>query len=127
MTSENGVVENSLYDSLARINQYLGRLQQLPDKSTLKNTLEDDLWKVATKQSNPQSEVKYSELPKVAHSIFGRFEEEGEQLDPWWLREFNWKAEFGGEELTLRNDELKSFAENFDRDRTIIKKPRLVA
>jgi hypothetical protein len=60
----------------------------------------------------------------VAHSLFWKVEENGEESDPWWLEEFNWTAEFGGETLTLRNDELEPFAENFDRNRTRIQKPR---
>ncbi|MFB6187007.1 MAG: hypothetical protein ABEI86_09110 [Halobacteriaceae archaeon] len=118
--------ENSFSESLSRIDQYLGSLQQLPDNSTFKNAVEDDLWRAVTQQSNPQSDIKYSELPEVGQSLFGRFEENGERLDPWWLHEFNWRAEFGGEELTLRNDELDTFAENFDRNRTYIKQPRFL-
>ncbi|WP_338739407.1 hypothetical protein [Haloplanus salilacus] len=124
MASENNITEDSFSESLSRIDEYLGRLQHLPAKSTFKSAVEDDLWRAVTQKSNPSSEIKYDELPEVAHSLFGKFEEDGERLDPWWLHEFDWTAEFGGEQLTLRNDELESFAENFDRHRTLMQKAR---
>lgn len=124
MTDSADIDENSLAESLDRVNRYLGRLQQLPSESTLKNTIEADLWRTVTKQSDPPPEVKYSELPDISHSLIGKVERDGEESDPWWLREFDWKAEFGGEELTLRGEAINSFAENFDRNRTVIKKPR---
>jgi hypothetical protein len=124
MASEDEVIESSFSESLSRIDEYLGRLQELPGKSTFKSAVEDDLWKSVTQQSDPPSEIKYDELPEVAHSLFGKVEENEEESDPWWLNEFNWTAEFGGETLILRNDELETFAQNFDRNRTLIQKPR---
>lgn len=126
MDSENNITEDSFYESLCQMNKYLGRLQCLPAKSAFKNIVEDKLWRAVTQKPNPSSEVAYDELPEVTYSLFGKVEEDGEQFDPWWLREFNWVAEFGGEELTLRDEKLKSFAENFDRNRTLMQKPKFV-
>jgi len=97
MTSEDHIIENSFSETLSQINEYLGSLEQLPDKSAFKSAVEDDLWRSITRQSDPPSEVQYDELPEVAHSLFGGVEENREESDPWWLEKFNWTAEFGGE------------------------------
>lgn len=123
MTSEAKITKNSFLECISSIDEYLGALQQLPDRSSFSSAVEDDLWETVTKQSNPPSEIAYNELPEVTHSLFGKIEEDGEKFDPWWLQEFKWTAEFGGEELTLRDDQLESFAENFDRNRTLTQKP----
>lgn len=123
MTNQGELSANSFSEGLSRIDRYLGQLQQLPSVDAFKEAIESALWREITEQSDPPSEVRYSELPDISHSLIGQLEIEGKTVDPWWLREFDWKAEFGGEELTLRGDAIESFVENFDRDRTVIKKP----
>lgn len=125
MSSSPNIEEYSLLGSLDRIDEYLGRLQQLPTKSEFAETVEQDLWEGVTGQSDPPSEVRYVDLPERAHSLIGRYEGEDGPVDPWWLRDFDWKASFGGEEVMLRDNGLETFAENFDRDRTAVHCPSL--
>ena len=49
MTSEDHIVENSFSETLSQINEYLGSLEQLPDKSAFKRAVEDDLWRSITR------------------------------------------------------------------------------
>jgi len=123
VTPENNIGNFSLVESLSKVEGFLGRLQQLPPKNEFVDSVENGFWEAVTKQENPPSVVKYVELPDISHTVIGTFEEDGMQIDPWWLCEFDWKAEFGGEEITLRGDALQSFSDNFDRDRTVLKKP----
>ncbi len=52
MTSEDHIVENSFSETLSQINEYLGSLEQLPDKSAFKSAVEDDLWRSMTGEYN---------------------------------------------------------------------------
>ena len=123
--SSSETAESSLIESLDNIDQYLARLQQLPTPSEFAETVEDDLWRVVTEQSNPSDEVQYTDLPDTAHSLIGRYETDDGSADPWWLKEFIWCASFGNEEIQLQGDNLDLITDTFDRDRTLIKKPEL--
>lgn len=127
MSSTPDIEESSLLRSLDRVDEYLARLQQLPTKLEFEETVEQDLWEAVTGQSDSPSEVRYIELPELAHSLIGTHEGENGPVDPWWLRDFDWKASFGGEEVKLRGNGLETFAENFDRDRTVVHRPALEA
>jgi len=123
--SSSETAESSLIASLDNVDQYLARLQQLPTPSEFAETVENDLWRVVTEQSNLSDEVQYTDLPDTAHSLIGRYETDDGSDDPWWLKEFTWCASFGDEQIVLLGDKLDSFSDNFDRDRTFIKKPEL--
>jgi hypothetical protein len=118
--------QSSLVDSLQRVDHFLAQVADLPDSSAFAETVETNFWETVTGRSDPPAEIYYTELPDVARSLIGRYDGDDGPIDPWWLREFTWTATFGGESIELRGEGLETFANNFDRDRTVIHKPELV-
>lgn len=115
---------SSFVDALSRADEYLSRLQQLPPASEFKEAVEQEFWMSVTGKSDPPKEVAYTDLPDSAHNLIGTYEGVDGPIEPWWLQEFTWKARFGSE-VELQGEGLESFAENFDRDATTIKRPTL--
>lgn len=114
---------HSIAAALESTDEYLGRLETLPDTETLRNRLADDLWAGLLDNDNQSPLVQYGTLADAGRSVIGVIEDDEDMRLPWWFHAFDWEVTYAADTIQLDSvADLERF-EQFDATRTEVHRP----